>query len=316
MNLFVLFLIIGTGYIICPIDPQRPKQSPGEISGRNLNSGKPAVQMYGNYYAVSPILKKHISNYMDQTSQNPSYFEVNVNGREVTYMFPRHNFPTALDSRRRPYCSLPVPSGFQMRSPEENDNRWVPHPFNAIQDVEQYLLGPMVVDKETLNKRIGDGSTGTKFLIIYDRVYDLTPFYSPTLNPSLVGSQFWLGRYFTDAANFYTRGNQIQDATSEFIKFRSQDARQHDNVMQCLNSFFFIGQVDHRNDLECIVSNYILLGFSVVLVSVIGFKFLAALQFPGKKSPEEHEKFVICQVPCYTEVFYIKPGRRIHSSHN
>ena len=303
MNAFVLFLIIGTGYIICPIDPQRPKQSPGEISGRNINNGKQAVQMYGNYYAVDPILKKHISNYMDQTSQNPSYFEVNVNGREVTYMFPRQNFPTALDKKRRAYCSLPVPSGFQLRSPEENDNRWVPHSLNSIQDVEQYLLGPIVVDKETLRKRMGDGSSGTKFIIIYDRVYDLTPFYSPSLNPSLIGSQFWLGRYFTDAANFYTRGNEIQDATSEFVKFRGQDARQHDNVMQCLNSLFLIGGVDHRNDLECIVSNYILLGFSVVLVSVIGFKFIAALQFPGKKSPEELEKFVICQVPCYTEVF-------------
>jgi chitin synthase len=70
-----------------------------------------------------------------------------------------------------------------------------------------------------------------------------------------------------------------------------------------LDNLFIVGKIDHRNDLQCLIANYILLGASVLLVSVIGFKFVAALQFPGKKSPEDHDKFVICQVPCYTEVF-------------
>ena len=37
------------------------------------------------------------------------------------------------------------------------------------------------------------------------------------------------------------------------------------------------------------------------MVATVGFKFLAALQFTRSTPPEEHEKFVVCQVPCYTE---------------
>jgi chitin synthase len=37
------------------------------------------------------------------------------------------------------------------------------------------------------------------------------------------------------------------------------------------------------------------------MVAIIGFKFLGALWFGSRKAPQDHDKFVICQVPCYTE---------------
>jgi chitin synthase len=37
------------------------------------------------------------------------------------------------------------------------------------------------------------------------------------------------------------------------------------------------------------------------MVSIIGFKFPASLNFGSAGAPEDHDKFVICQVPCYTE---------------
>lgn len=69
----------------------------------------------------------------------------------------------------------------------------------------------------------------------------------------------------------------------------------------CLRNLFTIGKADHRNDPQCLFSTYILLALSIVMVSIIGFKFLAALQFGAARAPEDHDKFVICQVPCYTE---------------
>lgn len=69
----------------------------------------------------------------------------------------------------------------------------------------------------------------------------------------------------------------------------------------CLRNLFFIGKVDHRNSVQCQFSRYILLALSILMVSVIGFKFLAALQFGHRRKPEDYDKFVICQVPCYTE---------------
>lgn len=69
----------------------------------------------------------------------------------------------------------------------------------------------------------------------------------------------------------------------------------------CLRNLFFIGKVDQRNSVQCQFSRYILLALSILMVSVIGFKFLAALQFGHGRKPEDYDKFVICQVPCYTE---------------
>jgi chitin synthase len=69
----------------------------------------------------------------------------------------------------------------------------------------------------------------------------------------------------------------------------------------CLRNLFTIGRVDSRESAKCIFSTYLLLILSIIMVSVIGFKFLASISLAGVRAPEDHDKFVICQVPCYTE---------------
>ncbi|KAK9362997.1 chitin synthase-domain-containing protein [Lipomyces starkeyi] len=69
----------------------------------------------------------------------------------------------------------------------------------------------------------------------------------------------------------------------------------------CLQNLYYAGQVDTRNSPRCQFAQYFLLAVSVFLASVIGFKFFAALQFSVKRAPENLDKFVICQIPAYTE---------------
>ena len=69
----------------------------------------------------------------------------------------------------------------------------------------------------------------------------------------------------------------------------------------CLCNLFSIGKVDNRQSPQCLFATYILLVLSVIMVSIIGFKFLASINFSSACAPENHNKFVICQVPCYTE---------------
>ena len=69
----------------------------------------------------------------------------------------------------------------------------------------------------------------------------------------------------------------------------------------CLDNLFYVGNVDTRNSVKCQFSEYLILAISILLCAVIGFKFFAALQFGGKNIPENLDKFVICQVPAYTE---------------
>lgn len=69
----------------------------------------------------------------------------------------------------------------------------------------------------------------------------------------------------------------------------------------CMRNLFTIGKADNRMSPQCLFATYLLLALSIVMVAIIGFKFLAALHFGSPRAPEDHDKFVICQVPCYTE---------------
>jgi chitin synthase len=69
----------------------------------------------------------------------------------------------------------------------------------------------------------------------------------------------------------------------------------------CLRNLFTVGKLDTRNSPACQFSEKILLVLSVIMVSIIGFKFIASINLSSARAPEDHDKFVICQVPCYTE---------------
>jgi len=103
-----------------------------------------------------------------------------------------------------------------------------------------------------------------------------------------------------DVINLF-RLNPGQDLTNRLNALKTMDRQTLENQKTCLRNLFTIGKVDHRNDPQCLFSKYILLAMSIVMVAIIGFKFLAALQFGSARAPEDHDKFVICQVPCYTE---------------
>jgi chitin synthase len=303
MNITVLFVIIGTGYLICPKDPRFPAQSPGEVSGRFEVDRNAAVYMYGDYYVIPSIVRTHVSAYMDQLSASPEYFRSEVLGRDVTWMFPIQN--SAGQSR----CRMNVPPQFRLVPDQPPTTKWVQHgttggrasALQIYESLKPYRGGPIVVGVDYLQEIVQKNPQTKRYIILNDNAYDLSPFYDLSLNPSQRDSWF-LGTYFKDMADFHTRGGQVGDATASFNRLRSLDPNQYNRVRECLDFMFRVGGIDRRNDIQCLIANYILLAASVVLVSVIGFKFFAALQFPGKKTPEDHDKFVICQVPCYTEV--------------
>ncbi|KAJ7430579.1 chitin synthase-domain-containing protein [Mycena galericulata] len=64
----------------------------------------------------------------------------------------------------------------------------------------------------------------------------------------------------------------------------------------CMRNLFTVGRVDSRDSVKCISSTYLLLILSIIMVSVIGFKFLASISLAGVRAPEDHDKFVICQL--------------------
>ena len=91
-----------------------------------------------------------------------------------------------------------------------------------------------------------------------------------------------------------------QDVT-KYWETLNIDSGMRSRMQLCLDNLFFVGVTDTRNSAKCLFARYILLAVSIFLCSVIGFKFFAALQFGKKNIPENLDKFIICQVPAYTE---------------
>ena len=79
------------------------------------------------------------------------------------------------------------------------------------------------------------------------------------------------------------------------------DAGLKDRMDKCLINLFYVGDVDTRNSVRCQFGEYLVLAVSMLLAATIAFKFFAALQFGTKNVPENLDKFVICQIPAYTE---------------
>ncbi|KAL2851992.1 chitin synthase-domain-containing protein [Aspergillus pseudoustus] len=91
-----------------------------------------------------------------------------------------------------------------------------------------------------------------------------------------------------------------QDITQLYNRL-SLSSKELKDMTDCLNNLFIVGHVDTRNSTQCMFARYFILAISILICSVVLFKFFAALQFGKKNLPENLDKFIICQVPAYTE---------------
>ncbi|KDQ56608.1 glycosyltransferase family 2 protein [Jaapia argillacea MUCL 33604] len=151
---------------------------------------------------------------------------------------------------------------------------------------------PQEVQNMANNKRL---------VAIYDSlIYDLTN-YQPAArgSPGTVAPN--VDTQFMDTSVL----NLFQYSAGQDITKQLDNLNIDPQVLQwqkvCLRNLFTIGMVDNRNSPQCQFATYLLLVLSVIMVSVIGFKFLASINLSAERAPEDHDKFVICQVPCYTE---------------
>jgi len=161
--------------------------------------------------------------------------------------------------------------------------------------MKEYYKGDLVTAKNTIT------SEGTNeshmWVIINSKVYDLTNyFYTLGFLGSVANYNF-----LDDTLVTLVKENPGSDITTQYNNwFRGNSSVAYENL-KCLDNVFYVGKTDFRDTPRCQVNNYILLAFTIILCAVILVKFLAALQFGPKRRPAAQDKFVICQVPAYTE---------------
>lgn len=179
------------------------------------------------------------------------------------------------------------------------DERWY---WDTLQPkLKKYYKGYYVHDRKDLVQAANDDTT--KFWGTYkNKVYDISD-YVKTNDIYATGSGYEIKYDFlnSDLVNIFqtSSGQDLTKQIDDLIE--SWNHETVDLHFKCLDNAFYLGQVDFRKTARCTVQNYLLLSFSILLMSTILVKFLAALQLGSKRQPELLDKFVICQVPCYTE---------------
>ncbi|WWD22641.1 hypothetical protein CI109_107134 [Kwoniella shandongensis] len=180
-----------------------------------------------------------------------------------------------------------------------DDINW--YKSRLLPDLDQYYKGSYVFDKSDVEAK---AETDSKQWAIYNKkVYDLSDYlYTVSFYSSSSGTDLPNYSFLNDdiSSLFQTSaGQDITKGMQDVLNGLSPDDAA--NQLNCLNTAFYVGELDFRDTPRCTVQNYLLLAFSIILMTTIGAKFLAALQLGSKRQPELLDKFVICQVPCYTE---------------
>lgn len=158
--------------------------------------------------------------------------------------------------------------------------------------IKKYYKGDLVTKMSSFKSQ-GQNTPARPWIMIHDKIYDLTDYYY-TLNRNGDRAPY---NFIPEDVSELIQANPGQDVTDKW-KFGSAN---FSKTLNCLDNAFYVGKSDFRDSAKCQVNNYVLLAFTIILCAVILVKFLAALQLGSKRHPAAQDKFVICQVPAYTE---------------
>ncbi|KAG0039060.1 hypothetical protein BGZ82_009866 [Podila clonocystis] len=306
MSAIIIFVITGFGKMMCP--GAERLYSPKEV-GYHAAPEDFYVSLRGKVYDITKFAKSDHSNGHASYPSDTAYM-LAFAGMDVTEYFPVPLNMACYGLVTNPLLSMVTNNtviGAQVHGPPTSDTTIGWHPQNNQNqwywNVAQSRLKPMRKGDLAIEMVDIQADAERKWIVIEDGVYDLSQYYNTIKAPGNIGQQgagvpsvHFLPKSVEDMA-FNHNG---EDATDIWKKL-PLDSHQRVLVKSCLDQVFYIGKVDYRKSFQCQFTNYMLLSTSVVLVSVIAIKFLAALQLGSVRVPEEHDKFVIIQIPCYTE---------------
>ncbi|KAJ1581371.1 hypothetical protein NDA11_001953 [Ustilago hordei] len=148
------------------------------------------------------------------------------------------------------------------------------------------------------NKDIADQGQYRQWAVVNSKLYDISDYLNTISIYQTNPAYDFLDSSIISLFKSQAGGDITADFNDVMMTFNET---YRGAIQACLDNTFYVGKTDFRNTAKCQVQNYLLLAFSVLLVTTVLAKFIAALQLGTKRTPEQQNKFVICQVPCYTE---------------
>ncbi|KAJ3484585.1 hypothetical protein NLG97_g7020 [Lecanicillium saksenae] len=322
INMLIWFLCLVAAFFIVVfpllICPRQYVYSAAELSSYNGKSGSKGalVSVRGYVYDLASYAPHHYPPYLNQK------LLLNYAGLDISSLFPIQvnalcqgkdgyvDPEVTLDYKNTNFTGIsPALINTQDLNAKYHDFRYFTNDTRPDWYYEQMTMLRALFKKGNVGftpqhvKKLSQKQQ--KIGIIGDRVYDLTTYMAggrplrakPGETPS--DDTRLTDFMHPDLIQMF----QIQSG-SDMTKYWNTlafDSEMRGRMKTCLDNLFYVGDVDTRNSTRCQFAEYLVLAVSIVLASVIAFKFLAALQFGGKNMPENLDKFVICQIPAYTE---------------
>ncbi len=298
MNATVVFYIVEFGRLLCPnFDKAWNAKEVGYHQGDNDFY----VSIHGKVYDISKFWKLQHSDTVTKTTNAvmQPFAGLNLDAYfppPLSQACPGLNVDNTVVMQHNDTNAVLYPDGLHtsgpILQPDPNTalHQWSWYADKFLPKIQEYYKGELVVTKHSIASQ---GENDQRYwVIINNNIYDLTDYFY-TLG---VMSGYATYDFFPSEITNIFQNNPGQDVTSQW----GTDAT-FQNSLNCLNNAFYQGKVDFRDTAKCQVNNYILLAFTIILCTVILVKFLAALQLGSKRRPAPQDKFVICQVPAYTE---------------
>ncbi|KAJ6485567.1 glycosyltransferase family 2 protein [Mycena sanguinolenta] len=306
LNVTVVFYIVEFGVLLCPnFDKAWSLNEVAEHTGTNDYW----VTIQGNVYDVTNFVQGDHSDITGLVSNSQDELEA-LAGMDMTYYFPvpltlgcdqlvtDPSLQLTIKNITDPEPTASHASGqfAQSTTSALHNNDWYTSTF--LPKIKQYYKGPLVYTSSSLRAQAADTGIAKIWGNYENRIYDLTDYVNTITinvnNPNYVFLDNDLVSVFKQQS-----GQDITKPLNAVLDKMDEDTRGLN--LQCLNNVFYVGQRDFRKDARCTVQNVFLIVASGIMMASIGLKFLAALQLSSKTNPELQDKFVLCQVPCYTE---------------
>jgi chitin synthase len=296
LNATVIFYIVVFGRLLCPnFDKAWDEKEVGYHTGE----GDFWVSIHGKVYDITKFWRlPHSDTSVPTTPADMQPFA----GLNLDVYFPPplnvacRGLVSADHVVLIPNTTAEFPNGMHTsgkRQPDPksklSDINWYGNRF--LPRIKKYYKGDLVTDRASVSSQ-GE-KEGRQWVIMNNKIYDLTDYFH-TLELFGDNADY---NFFPEEVTDLIRNNPGKDITDQW----KPNNLNYTKSFGCMENMFYKGRTDFRKTAKCQVNNYILLGFTIILCAVILVKFLAALQLGSRRRPSPQDKFVICQVPAYTE---------------
>ncbi|KAM6506948.1 hypothetical protein FALCPG4_018760 [Fusarium falciforme] len=305
LNALILFWMIGLGKLLCPNSDKAWNRK--EVA---THQGEDDfwVSIHGKVYDISDFWKRQHSDTATETTTDNMQPLAGFDMDE--YFIPPLNMAckglgiaetTRLQSNTTvEYTTAVHTSGYycldSTSALSKDDWYWT----NFEPGIKEYYQGELVYSG---SKFKGEAEQGRMWAKYGNKIYDLTNyFYTQSLYKNDAKYEFLneqVAKLWED-----NPGKNIKEELDIMIEDSLTNKTKHDNIVaswQCIQAISYKGISDFRESAKCQVNNWLLLAFTVMVCAIILVKFLAALRFGSKRRPSPQDKFVICQIPAYTE---------------